>query len=776
MEQDNFKMNVIKRDGKIESVSFDKILARIKSISSDLLNIEIKQLVFKISEQLYDNILTSKIDELTAQQSITMCTIHYEYSILASRIMHSNYHKNTENEFSKVMKNLYENGLLSDKFYDYVLKYGDILDGWIDYKRDLLIDYFGFKTLEKSYLLKVNGVPVERIQHLWMRVALSIHCNEYFDDLSLVKDSYDLLSQKYFIHASPTLFNCGTKFGQLSSCFLLGMEDDSLDGIYSTLTDCAKISKWSGGIGIHVHNIRGKNSKINGTGGLSTGLVPMLQVFNSTARFVNQGGKRNGSIAIYLEPWHSDIDDFLEMKKNHGDEESKARDLFYALWIPDLFMKRVEENKMWSLFSPSDVIGLDNVYGKEFELLYESYELKKVYKKQVKAQELWYNIMKSQIETGVPYICFKDSVNNKSNQSNIGTIKSSNLCAEICEYSDKNETAVCNLASIGLPSFVKNGIFDYELLGKIVETIVLNLNRIIDINYYPTEKTKTSNLRNRPIGIGVQGLADVFLLMDIPFESDDAKIINRKIFETIYYYALKKSNEMAKDIYMNEKKWSNVENQYLGAYETFNGSHLSKGVLQFDLWGGKQSLLMNFNWNELKSEIIKYGARNSLLVALMPTASTSQILGFNECFEPFTSNIYKRGTMAGEFTIYNKYLMKELIDLGIWNLNIKNQIIKNQGSIQNLEMIPKNIRDKYKTVWEISPKFLLDMSIERGPFICQSQSLNIWIDNPEYGILNKILFYGWKNGLKTGLYYLRRKAKHQTQQFTIEPECQMCSA
>jgi ribonucleoside-diphosphate reductase alpha subunit len=776
---DDINMNVIKRSGDFEHISFQKILVRIETLCGDLPNIEVKPLIYKIIDQLHDNISTSKIDELTAQQCITLCTNHYEYGILANRILHSNYHKNTDKVFSNVMERLFNIGLLSDVYYGFVLKYKEVLDGWIVNERDLLIDYFGFKTLERAYLMKINGIPVERIQHMFMRVALTIHCNEYSDNIDLVKESYDLMSQKYFIHASPTLFNAGTKSQQLSSCFLLATEDDSLDGIYSTLSDCAKISKWSGGIGLHVSNIRSKGSVINGTNGVSTGLIPMLQVFNSTAKYVNQGGKRNGSFAIYLEPWHSDIEDFLEMKKNHGHEDSKARDLFYALWIPDLFMNRVKENEVWSLFSPYSAPGLDDVYGEEFEQLYHKYEKEGLFIKQVKARDLWYKIMESQIETGVPYICFKDHVNKKSNQSNVGIIKSSNLCAEICEYSDKNETAVCNLSSIGLPTFVKNGVFDFEELIKVVKVIVLNLNNIIDINYYPTDKTRKSNLRNRPIGIGVQGLADVFLLLNIPFESNEAKEINRQIFETIYFAALQKSNEIAKELYevhSKENNWCHIidNNKYPGAYETFDGSPTSKGILQFDLWNVQPK--MEYNWEQLKENIKEFGLRNSLLVALMPTASTSQIFGFNECFEPITTNIYKRGTLAGEFTVYNKYLMKELIDLGLWNQNLKNNIIKNHGSVQQLTNLSQEIRDKYKTVWEISPKFLLDMSIERAPFVCQSQSLNIWIENPDYTKLNKVLFYGWSNGLKTGLYYLRRKAAHQTQQFTIEPECLMCSA
>jgi ribonucleoside-diphosphate reductase alpha chain len=613
---------------------------------------------------------------------------------------------------------------------------------------------------------------------MWMRVAIGIHGDlNNPNSLSLVKETYDLMSLKYFTHATPTLFNAGTPRQQLSSCYLIAMEDDSLDGIYNTLNDCAQISKHAGGIGLHIHNIRAKGTHILGTNGSSNGLVPMLRVFNSTARYVDQGGgKRNGSFAIYLEPWHPDIDDFLELKKNHGDEELKARDLFYALWISDLFMERVKNNAKWSLFCPHECPGLSDVYGDKFVELYEKYEANGKARKIVNARDLWFKILDAQMETGTPYILFKDAANKKSNQQNIGTIKSSNLCTEIIEYSDDKETAVCNLASIGLPSFVKTESkeFDYDKLHQVTKVVTNNLNRVIDINFYPTEKTRVSNFKHRPIGIGVQGLADTFVLLDIPFHSDAAKEVNRLIFETIYHAALEKSNEIAKE---------------LGeSYSSFEGSPASKGILQYDLWS-KEPTPGRYDWSALKQSIITHGLRNSLLIAPMPTASTSQILGFNECFEPFTSNLYSRRTLAGEFVVVNKYLMKELIQLGLWNEQIKNNIIANKGSVQQLTILPEHIRNKYKIVWEIPMKHVIDMSADRGAFICQSQSLNLWVEDPTYNTLTSMHFYSWKQGLKTGIYYLRRKAKHQAQQFTIEPEqiqgktsddkdeiCEMCSA
>ena len=619
--------------------------------------------------------------------------------------------------------------------------------------------------------------------------------------LSLVKETYDLLSQKYFTHATPTLFNAGTPRPQLSSCYLIAMEDDSIDGIFNTLKDCAHISKWAGGIGLHIHNVRAKGSHIQGTNGTSNGLVPMLRVFNNTARYVDQGGnKRNGSFAIYLEPWHADVEDFLEMRKNHGDEESKARDLFYALWISDLFMERVKSNAKWSLFCPHECPGLSDVYGDKFEKLYEKYESDGKARKTMNARDLWFKILDAQMETGTPYILYKDSANEKSNQQNLGTIKSSNLCCEIIEYSDANETAVCNLASIGLPTFVneETKTFDYEKLHYVTKVVTTNLNKVIDVNFYPTEKTKTSNLRHRPIGIGIQGLADVFVLLDLPFQSDEAKEINKLIFETIYHASLERSNEIAIERTNKIKQHMNTLSEselldligdkspdLLGVYNSFEGSPASKGILQFDMWDVTPS--ERYDWTTLKESIKKFGLRNSLLVAPMPTASTSQILGYNECFEPFTSNLYSRRTLAGEFVVVNKYLMKELIQLGCWNEEIKNNIILNKGSVQQLTVLSEHIRNKYKTVWEIPMKHVIDMAADRGAFICQSQSLNLWVEDPTYNVLTSMHFYSWKKGLKTGIYYLRRKAKHQAQQFTIEPKnakpteerdeiCEMCSA
>jgi ribonucleoside-diphosphate reductase alpha chain len=612
---------------------------------------------------------------------------------------------------------------------------------------------------------------------MWMRVSIGIHGDLNMSQelcLKLVKETYDLMSQKYFTHATPTLFNAGTPRQQLSSCYLIAMQDDSLDGIYNTLKDSANISKWAGGVGLHIHNIRAKGSHIQGTNGTSNGLVPMLRVFNNTARFVDQGGgKRNGSFAIYLEPWHPDIEDFLDLKKNHGDEELRARDLFYALWISDLFMERVKNNLKWSLFCPNECPGLSDVYGEKFVLLYDKYESEGKARKIVNARDLWFKILDAQMETGTPYLVYKDPSNMKSNQQNLGTIKSSNLCSEIIQYSDANETAVCNLASIALPTFVNETTkqFDYDKLHEVTKVITNNLNRVIDINFYPTEKTKKSNLKHRPIGIGVQGLADAFVLMDIPFHSDEAKEVNKFIFETMYHASLERSNELS------------IE--YGSAYSSFEGSPASKGILQFDMWNVTPS--NRYDWNKLKESIQQTGLRNSLLIALMPTASTSQILGFNECFEPFTSNLYSRRTIAGEFVVLNKYLMKELIQLGHWNEQIKNNIISNKGSIQQLTILPEHIRNKYKIVWEIPMKHLIDMSADRGAFVCQSQSLNLWMEDPTYNSLTSMHFYSWKKGLKTGIYYLRRKAKHQAQQFTIEPEsktkndehdeiCEMCSA
>lgn len=751
-------MNVIKRNGESEIVSFDKILRRIKKLGVEVgIKLNYTMLGMKVIDQLYDNISTTKIDELAAEQCAVMSSQHPDYGTLAGRIVVSNHQKNTSSDFYSVTSNLYhkdnENGwqgILNHNYWQVVEKNHEEISEMIDYERDYLIDYFGFKTLERSYLLKMNGVVVERPQHLWMRVAIAIHGN----NMTRVRETYDLMSQKYFTHATPTLFNAGTHRQQMSSCYLIAMEEDSLDGIFNTLHDCARISKWAGGIGLHIHNIRANKTLIKSTNGLSNGIVPMLKVFNDTARFINQGGKRNGSIAIYMEPWHADIEDFLEMKKNHGDDEMRARDLFYGLWIPDLFMEKVERDEEWCLFCPSKCPGLSDVYGKSFKEMYNLFEDRGLYNKRVKARELWYMILDAQMETGTPYLLYKDACNSKSNQKNVGVIKSSNLCTEIVEFSDNQETAVCNLASIALPAFVDKETkkFNYEKLHEVTKVVARNLNKIIDFNFYPTEKTERSNNRHRPIGIGVQGLADTFILMDIAFHSDIAKEINKNIFETMYHGSIESSYELAKEY---------------GAYSSFAGSPLSDGKFQFDLWNVTPS--DRYDWEDLRKRVVEQGVRNSLLIAPMPTASTSQILGYNECFEPFTSNLYSRRTLAGEFVVANKYLMKELIDLGLWNESIKNNIIANKGSVQQLTMLPEHIREKYKIVWEIPMRHVIDMATDRGAFICQSQSMNLWVEEPTYKTLTSMHFYSWKQGLKTGIYYLRRKAKHHAQQFTIEP-------
>jgi len=907
----SFEMYVTKRDGQTEIVSFDKILRRIKRIGLEAgIQINYTTLAMKVIDQLYDNISTTKIDELTADQCASMSSIHYDYATLASHITVSNHHKNTEPDFAVVMSQLYnymdkhnkQSPLVSKELLDVVEANKERIAGALDFKRDYVFDYFGFKTLEKSYLMRINDKVVERPQHMWMRVSLGIHGTNIDDAIK----TYDLMSQKYFTHATPTLFNAGTPRPQLSSCFLISMENDSIEGIYNTLKDCALISKWAGGIGLHIHNIRATNSHIRGTNGTSNGIVPMLRVFNNTAKYVDQGGgKRNGSFAVYIEPWHADIDKFLEMRKNHGDEELKARDLFYALWIPDLFMNRVKSDGLWTLMCPDECPGLSDVYGEEFEALYTQYETTGKGRVTVKARDLWFKVLDAQMETGTPYLCYKDSANHKSNQKNIGIIKSSNLCvapetliltdkghvqisllenqkvnvwngeeysevevkktgenqkllevkgkpnnrddilsiqctkyhkfyvideysntkmvecqylqigtkligckmpesgsydfieiisiedvekpsdtfcftepkrhmgvfngvltgqcSEIMEVSTPDETAVCNLASIGLPTFVENGVFNYEKLQEVASVITHNLNRVIDVNYYPTEKTRVSNLKHRPIGIGVQGLADVFMLLNIPFYSDEAKAVNQRIFETIYYGALSKSADLA-----------SID----GPYKTYAGSPASQGQLQYDLWSVTPT--NHLDWSALKTKIATTGLRNSLLLAPMPTASTSQILGFNECFEPFTSNIYSRRTLAGEFVLTNKYLMKEMIDMGLWNTELKNNIIANNGSIQHIQNIPDPVKLKYRTVWEIPMRHIIDMAADRGAFICQSQSLNLWQEDPNYNSLTSMHFYAWSKGLKTGMYYLRRRGKHKAQQFTIEPkkaeECIACSA
>ena len=1064
--EDDTEMYVTKRSGTQEIVSFDKILSRIKKLGQEAnIKLNYTTLVMKVIDQLYSGISTTKIDELSAEQCASMSSIHPDYNTLAGRIIVSNHHKNTEESFSKVMQQLANyrdkhnksSPLVTAEFMETVHANSAELNAMCDYERDYLIEYFGFKTLERAYLMQVNRVIVERPQHMWLRVAIGIHRN----DLARVRETYDLMSQKMFTHATPTLFNAGTPHPQLSSCYLLAMENDSIDGIYNTLRDCALISKWAGGIGLHIHNVRASGSHIRGTNGASNGIVPMLKVFNNTAKYVDQGGgKRNGSFAIYLEPWHADIENFLQMRKNHGDEEMKARDLFYALWIPDLFMQRVKTDGTWTLMCPDECPGLADVHSEQFVKLYESYEAAGRGRKTMKARDLWFQVLDAQMETGTPYLCYKDAANRKSNQQNLGTIKSSNLCvapetviltdigpveiqrlcdqrvrvwngvefsevtvyqtgenqelitvetddgailrctpyhrffihseegthidvreaitlspgdllmqcdfpfisacivefaefydkayilsvdgnihmyadnyeaalrqkcvlqgcginvdivrkdgeflinvylnltredlhhlikhgfsprewigeadpdadpntfgeispkprqvrvksvvnflrkddtfcftehkrnagvfngmltsqcSEIIEYSDEHETAVCNLASIALPSFVKvdsttkSAEFDYEKLHQVAKVVTYNLNRIIDVNFYPTEKTRRSNLRHRPIGIGVQGLADVFMMLDLPFSADKSKQINRDIFETIYHAALEQSCEIAEarfklleplaldddfsdrlhiDDHVALKRHTNAYEEPLlhtafrGAYSSFVGSPASRGELQFDMWGVIPG--DRYDWATLKTRIRAHGIRNSLLLAPMPTASTSQILGFNECIEPITSNIYNRRTIAGEFILANKYLMQDLLKLDMWTEKMKNNIIANNGSIQHLEQIPVEIREKYRTVWEIPMRQLIDMAADRGAFVCQSQSLNLWLEDPNYSNLTSMHFYSWSKGLKTGIYYLRRRARHQAQQFTIEPEkkdlggkmeeetedeiCEMCSA
>jgi len=830
VKSNDLDMYVLKRNGKREAISFDKILKRIKSLGKhfNLQHIIFAQLAIKVIDQLYDNIQTTKIDELTAEQCASMSSIHPDYTKLASAIIVSNLHKNTSNCYYETTKKLYDYRdsnnnsfrLIKTSIMEIIETHKDSINAMIDYERDYFFDYFGFKTLERAYLMRCNKVIIERPQHLLMRVAITIHGS----NMDKVKETYDLMSQKYFIHATPTLFNAGTPRPQLSSCYLLGMEDDSIEGIFNTLKECAQISKWAGGIGLHAHNIRANGSYIRGTNGTSNGLIPMLGVFNKTARYVDQGGKRNGSFAIYIEPHHPDIEDFLDLKKNHGDEESKCRDLFYALWISDLFMERVMGNKIWSLFCPDKCPGLSDCHSEAYRELYLKYESEGKFNKQINARDLWIKILDSQVETGTPYILYKDAANNKSNQKNLGTIKSSNLCTEIIEYSDSKETAVCNLASLGLAMFVKEDkTFDYDKLYQVTQVVTNNLNNVIDINYYPTPKTRRSNFKHRPIGIGVQGLADVFFKMDLPFISEEAKEINIKIFETIYYASLEKSMLLAKERFKTMKflkeqydlnNWTfisdedecreyniynvtdasilasisndkiiesalktvnpikaeieNLDINYCGAYSSFKGSPASFGQLQFDLWNVSPTP-GRYDWATLKENIMTYGIRNSLLVAPMPTASTSQILGNNECFEPITSNIYSRKTLAGDFVLVNKYLVEELLKLGLWNEELKNSIIANKGSIGHIQNLSPHLKEKYKIVWEMPMKEIINMSRDRGAFICQSQSLNLWIEDPDSKILTNMHFYSWKAGLKTGIYYLRRKARHQAQQFTIEP-------
>ena len=753
-------MLVIKRDQRKESVKFDKITARIEKLSYGLNTKYVKtiEIAKKVIDGIYDGVSTQELDELAAETAATLTTKHPDYAVLAARISISNLHKTTSKSFSNTMKRLYtyinpktgkNASLLSKEIYGIINKNAAILDSSIIYDRDFSYDYFGFKTLEKSYLLKLKGLVVERPQHMLMRVAIGIHK----EDIDAAIETYNLLSEKWFTHATPTLFNAGTPKPQLSSCFLLTMKDDSIDGIYDTLKQCAKISQSAGGIGLSIHNVRATGSYINGTNGISNGIIPMLRNFDMTARYVDQGGgKRKGSFAIYLEPWHADIFEFLQLKKNHGKEELRARDLFYAMWIPDLFMKRVEANEDWSLFSPDEAKDLHETYGDDFEKLYTKYEKEGKARKSVKAQDLWFEILESQIETGNPYILYKDAANKKSNQKNLGTIKSSNLCTEIMEYTSPDEIAVCNLASIALNKFVKEDMtYDHKKLYEITKVITKNLNKVIDVNYYPVEEARNSNMRHRPIGIGVQGLADTFILMRYAFDSKEAKKLNVEIFETIYFGAMEASMEISKKD---------------GAYESYKGSPVSKGIFQFDMWGITPNS-NRWDWTKLKQKVKKNGVRNSLLLAPMPTASTSQILGNNECFEPYTSNIYTRRVLSGEFIVVNKHLLKDLIKLNLWDDSMKDRLMEANGSIQKIKEIPENIKLLYRTVWEVSQKSVINMAADRGAYICQSQSMNIHMQDATFGKLTSMHFHAWKKGLKTGLYYLRTKAAADAIKFTI---------
>ncbi len=759
-------MLVIKRDGRRESVKFDKITARIEKLCYGLNGDFVKpvEIAKKVIDGLYDGVTTIELDNLAAEIAATMTTRHPDFARLAARISISNLHKVTEESFANTMKRLYtfinpktqENAaLLSTKVYGIIRANAKRLDDAIDYNRDYNYDFFGYKTLERSYLMKLDGKIVERPQHMLMRVSVGIH----MEDIDAAIETYNLMSEKWFTHATPTLFNAGTPKPQLSSCFLLTMKDDSIDGIYDTLKQCAKISQSAGGIGLSIHNVRATGAYIKGTNGNSNGIVPMLRNFDMTARYVDQGGgKRKGSFAIYLEPWHADVFEFLQLKKNHGKEELRARDLFYAMWIPDLFMKRVEENGDWSLFSPDEAPNLCDTYGDEFEKLYEKYEKEGKARKTIKAQELWFEILESQIETGTPYILYKDHANRKSNQKNLGTIRSSNLCTEIMEYTSPEEVAVCNLASLALNKFVNpDGTYNHQKLYEVTKVATRNLNKVIDVNYYPIPEARYSNMRHRPIGIGVQGLADVFMLMKMPFDSPAARQLNKEIFETIYYGAMETSMELS---------------QKDGPYETFKGSPVSKGIFQFDMWGVTPDS-GRWDWYDLKQKVRKHGVRNSLLLAPMPTASTSQILGNNECFEPYTSNIYTRRVLSGEFIVVNKHLMTDLIKLNLWDERMKNRIMEANGSVQNIPEIPEHIKELYRTVWEISQKSIIDMSADRGAFICQSQSLNIHLQDANFGKMTSMHFYAWKKGLKTGMYYLRTKAATDAIKFTVSKEEQV---
>lgn len=763
-------MFVIKRDGRKESVKFDKITSRIQKLcyGLDMFQVDPVQVAMKVIEGLYDGISTAQLDQLAAEVAASLATRHPDYALLASRIAISNLHKNTEKSFSATMRKLFHyvhpkthqvSPLIAADVMEVIENNAELIDSTLIYDRDFHFDYFGFKTLERSYLIQLNGKIVERPQHLYMRVALGIHKHNLEDAFK----TYHLLSERWFTHATPTLFNAGTPKPQMSSCYLLQMQEDSIDGIFDTLKQTAKLSQAAGGIGLAIHKIRATGSHIRGTNGTSNGIVPMLKVYNDTARYIDQGGgKRKGSFAVYLEPWHADIEAFLDLRKNTGKDEIRTRDLFTALWIPDLFMKRVENDHPWTLFCPSEAPGLYNCWGEEFEQLYTKYESEGRARKTVRAQELWFKILDSQIETGTPYMLYKDACNAKSNQQHLGTIQSSNLCTEVVQYTAPDEVAVCNLASISLPRYIQNGAFDHQKLFEVTQTVTRNLNRIIDLNDYPVKEAKHSNLRHRPIGIGVQGLADTFMILRYPFDSLGARQLNREIFETLYFGALTASKDLA------------IEE---GPYPSYEGSPLSKGMLQFDFWNVEPS--KRWNWDGLRQEIAKHGARNSLLVAPMPTASTSQVLGNNECFEPYTSNLYSRRVLSGEFIVVNKYLLKDLVNLGVWNEEMRQQILAGNGSIQHIEGIPPEIKELYKTIWEIKQRTLLEMAAERAPFICQSHSLNLFIEDPTHAKLTSAHFFAWKKGLK-GTYYLRTKAAAQAIKFTCSltanGECVSCSA
>jgi ribonucleoside-diphosphate reductase alpha subunit len=748
-------MRVIKRSGRVEDVKFNKVTNRISKLTNELSeNVDVTMVAQQVFSSMYDEIKTHEIDTLSSEVCIGLITNDPDYEILATRIVASNIQKRAANNFHIAMRKLHKAGIITHE----VLEVSAKVKEDIKHERDFEFGYFGLKTLEKGYLQKIDGDIIETPQYLYMRVAIGIHGH----DIDHVLETYDALSRGLFIHATPTLFNAGTHRPQMSSCFLIANKEDSIDGIYDTVKECARISKWAGGIGLHVHDVRANKSHIRGTNGTSDGIIPMLRVYNSTARYVNQAGRRKGSIAVYLEPWHADIMDFLEIRLNQGDEEARCRDLFSAMWIPDLFMRRVEANGNWSLFCPDRASGLSDVYGKEFDELYEKYENEGLATKTIPAVEVWKSIIKSQSETGTPYMLYKDACNEKSNHKHIGTIKSSNLCTEILEYTDKDETAVCNLASIALPKYVDvdNKEFNHEELHRVTKMVTRNLNKVIDKNFYPTENGKRSNIRHRPIGIGVQGLADVFIMLRMTFGSDDSKKLNRDIFETIYHASLESSCELS---------------EMYGAYETFKGSPFSKGILQFDMWDREPHFSGRYDWNAMR-KLVKKGTRNSLLLAPMPTASTSQILGNNECFEPYTTNIYLRRTLAGEFVVVNKHLVNDLKKIGLWSKEMKDLMVKANGSVQNIIDIPDDLKELYKTVWEMSQKTIIDMAADRGVYIDQSQSMNLFVESPTVSKLSSMHMYAWKQGLKTGMYYLRSKAKARPIQFSLEAECSMCSA